>query len=326
MPLRVGFLGTGAWSRGHLYQVQQQPDTVVTACFGTNPTKTASFKDEAGDSCVVYENYREMLRHIDALYVVIPPFAHETQIRDAIEAGVHVFTEKPIARTLEDAKRTAEVAEARTDVKTQIGYMLRFTQAANVIGDFVHRRGTPILMTGRYFCNDLHAHWWRDHDKSGGQLLEQVIHLIDFAGSYFGEPTEVYCVADNLAHRAVEGYTTDDVSVLTARFDSGAVATFAATNQAVPNRWEMAYHLVFENLTVESDDLHAARFRVTEPGAEESFDLNNSPTPYEAETVDFLSAIRENRPTRCPVQEGVKALRIIDAAERSRASGNPARL
>ena len=321
MAIRVGFLGTGAWSRVHLYWVQQHPETVVTACYGSNPEKTASFAREAGEDCAIYPTYQEMFPHVDAVYLAIPPFAHTTQIREALDAGLHVFTEKPLARTLENARATVAVAEAHPELRTQIGYMLRFSQPVEVLGDFVFRRGKPILFVGRYFCNDLHAHWWRDHAKSGGQLLEQVIHLIDLACFLFGEPKEVVYMAENLAHRDVEGYTTNDVSVLTVRFDSGALATFAATNQAVPGRWEMAYRVVFEHLTAASASLDAGEFWVTEPGAEETFTVAEGPDPYRAETEDFIGAILEGRPTRCPFSEGLVALRVIDAAERSAVSG-----
>lgn len=321
MTLRVGFLGTGGWSHAHLYRVRQQPDVVVAACYGSNPDKTRAFKESAGESCIVYADYHEMFPQIDALYVVIPPFAHTGQIREAIEAGIHVFTEKPLARTLAEAEKTAAVADAHPEIRTQMGYMLRFTRAADIMGDFALRRGAPLLFTGRYFCNDLHAHWWRDHAKSGGQLLEQVIHLIDLSCHLFGTATRASYVRENIAHRDVEGYTTNDVSVLTAQFESGALATFAATNQAIPGRWDMGYHVVFERLTAAADSLDAARFWVTDPQAQEEFALENTGDPYMAETADFLAAIREGRPARCPISEGLKALRVIEAAERAAKSG-----
>jgi predicted dehydrogenase len=322
MTLRVGFLGTGAWSRAHLYRVQQHADVVVTACYGSNPDKTRAFQQAAGADCIVYPTYADMFPHVDALYVVLPPFAHTGQVGEAIAAGVHVFAEKPLARTLEQAQRYAEIADAHPDVRTQIGYMLRFGLPAKVMGDFALRRGRPILFLGRYFCNSLHAHWWRDHARSGGQLLEQVIHLIDLACLLLGDPREVSLQRENIAHRHVEGYTTDDVSVLTVRFASGAIGVFAATNCAVPETWEMEYRVVFERMTVASNTVDSARFWVYEPDFSEEFvaDVAQSDRAQEAyaeETADFLGAIREGRPTRCPIREGLTALRVIEAAETS---------
>jgi len=317
MPIRVGFLGTGAWSHTHLYHVQQQPDVVVTACYGTNTEKTRLFQQAAGETCRIHATYSSMFDAVDALYVVVPPFAHTGQIEEAIQAGIHVFTEKPLARTLAQARNIVNVALAHPNVRTQLGYMLRFSRPVEVLGDFVFRRGRPVLFAGRYFANALHAHWWRDHARSGGQLLEQTIHLIDLACYLFGEPVEVFCQRDNLAHREVENYTTDDVSVVVVRFESGALASFSTTNAAVPERWDMEYEVVFERLTMRSTSLDSARCWVSEPNAREEFVVDPGAGPYRVETEDFFASIRENRPTRCPVSEGLRALRVIEAAEES---------
>lgn len=317
MTIRVGFLGTGAWSYTHLYWVQQQPDAVVTACYGTNAEKTRRFQQAAGETCRLFASYEEMFPEIDALYVVVPPFAHTGQIEEAIRAGIHVFTEKPLARKLADAQKTVAVAAAHPNVQTQLGYMLRFSRPVEVVGDFVYRRGKPILFTGRYFSNSLHAHWWRDHARSGGQLLEQTIHLIDLACFLFGDPVEVFCSRDNLAHRETEGYTTDDVSAVVIRFANGALGTFSSTNAAIPERWDMEYEVVFERFTMRSTTLDSARCWVTDPNAPEEFSVEPGRGPYRVETEDFFDAIRRRRPTRCPLSEGLVALRVIEAAEES---------
>jgi len=321
MPFRVGFLGTGAWSRAHLYRVQQVADVAVTCCFGSNPAKTRDFQSAAGDGCRIVPTYTDLFAEADAIYVTIPPFAHDRQIADAIETGVHVFTEKPLARTVEQARVSVSAAQVHPDVRTQLGYMLRFTRTSQVLSDFVFRRGQPILFTGTYFCRDLHAHWWRNHDLSGGQLLEQMIHLVDLSCLLSGEPLQALLAAGNLAHRDVDGYTSPDVTSLIVRFESGALASLSATNCAVPGRWDMQYQIVFEHLTVRVDSDQRARFWVTETDGAESFTVEEPHDPYAAETEDFIASIREGRPARCPIEQGLVALRVIEAAERSRAEG-----
>jgi len=321
--LRVGMLGTGAWSRLHLYNLQRQPHVEVCACYGSNPQKTQTFQQQAGEGCVIYPRYQDMFPHIDAMYVVIPPFAHDMEIIEAAEAGIHVFTEKPIARTLEQSRRIVEQVNRYPAVKTQIGFMLRFSRVVEVVQDFVFRRGRPVLFIGRYFSNDLHAHWWRDIEKSGGQLLEQVIHLVDIACHFCGEPERVYFDRANLCHQAVPNYTAGDVSALTIRFENGALAVIGATNQAVPGKWECDFRMVFENLTVAYWEPSRGEFWVTEPGQSEFFQVNEGPDPYLRETEDFLDAIRNEHPPRVPLSEGLKSMRIIDAAEQSLKRGEP---
>jgi predicted dehydrogenase len=136
----------------------------------------------------------------------------------------------------------------------------------------------------------------------------------------------VFYRRDNIVHCDVEKYTTDDVSALFVRFASGAMATFSSTNAAVAERWDMEYEVVFERFTMRCASLDSARCWVTDPDAPDEFIVEPGAGPYRVETEDFLAAIRENRPTRCPVSEGLTALRVIEAAEESAKRGVPVEL
>ena len=74
------------------------------------------------------------------------------------------------------------------------------------------KAGRVGLLRAGYFCNHLHAHWWRTRELSGGQVAEQTIHLLDLMRCLAGEADGVFSLQRNLFHQDVPGYTVEDVS------------------------------------------------------------------------------------------------------------------
>ncbi len=75
---------------------------------------------------------------------------------------------------------------------------------------------------------------------SGGQLLEQVIHLFDLILYFLGPIRQVHAFQSNLCHRHHPDYTVEDTSVACLLAESGAMVSLAASNCAIPGRWEAA--------------------------------------------------------------------------------------
>ena len=104
--------------------------------------------------------------------------------------------------------------------------------------------GLPGLLSARYFCNNLHASWWRERSKSGGQLVEQVIHMFDLLRYLAGEADSVFSRQENLYHRDVENYAIEDVSATIISFLNGGLGVVYATNNAIPGKWINDYRVV----------------------------------------------------------------------------------
>src|SRR5205823_10140576 len=132
---------------------------------------------------------------------------------------------------LETAGRMVETT-GRAGVRTQVGFMSRFGEAVERVKGMLDsgEAGPAGLMLGKYFCNALHAPWWREKEKSGGQIVEQIIHTYDIVRYLLGEPESIFARTANLFHRDVERYTSEDVSATVITFKNGAVATVAGTN------------------------------------------------------------------------------------------------
>ena len=246
----------------------------------------------------------------------------------AAQRGIHVFVEKPIGL---DMKRAESMADAvkKAKIKTLVGFLNRFGGAIEKLKSEMDsgRAGKPGLMQVRYFCNSLHAPWWREKSKSGGQIVEQIIHSYDLTRYLFGRVKSIYTYATNQFHRKVEHYTSDDISASVIIFESGAVATVTGCNGAIPEKWINDYRVVTEFLTAEFTDSNNAIFYDTRDRANvEKNVIESARRLFRCESDDLFDAIDKNRDTRCPIQDTVRTQRLVLAAYESAEKGKPVKL
>lgn len=215
-------------------------------------------------------------------------------------------------------------ASEKAGIKTQVGFMYRFGEALEYLRTL--DSGPIGLFSARYFCNALHAPWWRDKEKSGGQLVEQVIHMFDLMRYLMGEPVTVYAKQANLFHQQTPGYTVEDVSATIATFPNGSLGVVYASNGAIPGQWIKDFKLVAQNLTAEFGDTNQARFFFTAQPGVPTQTIESSRDLYLAQLQDLIQAIRSGGPTRTPLREGAKSLELVLAARQSAESGAEVRL
>jgi predicted dehydrogenase len=193
--------------------------------------------------------------------------------------------------------------------------------------------GRPTMFTGRFWCNMLGSNWWRRKDGSGGQVYEQLIHLYDLALHLLGQPDSVCGFMANLTHGDSADYTIEDTSIGTIRFAGGSLATITGSNCALPEHYIGDCRLVCEKLLF--DYMSTGDWRVKDTatfyrhdgGKVESEKVTEDGDPFQAETQDFLRAVREGGTTRTPVQDGLVAVRLVSAVmESSENNGEPVRL
>jgi len=320
-PLRTAIVGCGHFARKqhapHLAALAEVQ--LVGFCDEVRENAEAFNREFAGGGARVYADCRRMFEELelDLAYICLPPFAHGDEVALACRHGVHFLIEKPIALTLDLARAMVEEVR-RSGVKSQVGFMWRHGEAVRRLKEYMREAGVEGkgFISARYFCNSLHRSWWRDRSKSGGQLVEQIIHLVDLTRFLLGEPVRVYSAQDNLFHREVEDYTVEDASGTVIRFASGGIAVVAATNGAIPNRWESDVRVCLPGLTADLEDANRGVFHHT-TGESAPTTVAGEQDVYLAETLDLLAAIRDDRPAAAPIEEGFRSLRLALAAARS---------
>jgi predicted dehydrogenase len=316
MSLRVGILGCGGIAARHAAAVIAQPEQLRLAGWcGRDPARTADFAARHGGTA--YRSLDAMIdAGIDILVVATPPFARAGEVEHAAAQGVHLLVEKPIVLDLAAARAMATAVEA-TGVRAAVGFMYRHGDAIRAWRDADH--GRIGMFAGEYHCNALHADWWREEAKSGGQIVEQVIHQIDLIRTLMGDPDRVYARRANLFHRDVPGYDAEDVSAIVFGWNDGRIATLNASNIATPGLWAKRWAVYAERQTGRFEDWNNASFAAAADGAITR--IAGTTDPFVAQLADLASAIRDKREPLVPLCEGAGALRLALAARQSADEG-----
>lgn len=320
--LRTAILGCGGFASRHAQNLITLPEEIELAAFCDHHDWNArEFSEKyTKGKAFIFTDPREMFEKasLDLIVICLPPFAHSDEVELAAQHGVHIFIEKPIALVSENAWHMVETAE-KAGVKTQVGFMFRFGTAIERLKQLITsgEPGPAGLMSARYFCNSLHAPWWRDRTKSGGQLVEQIIHTVDLMRYLMGDAISVYSRQENLFHKEVEGYTVEDVSATIFGFQGGGIGVIYATNGAIPGKWINDYRLVAQKLTAEFTNANNALFHFTAETPVRTETISSEKNIHLAEMQDLLTAIRTDGQTRTPLREGARSLDMALAATQS---------
>ena len=213
-------------------------------------------------------------------------------------------------------------AATQAGVVAACGFMYRFGAAVKRWDAAAKdgEAGRAGLFTGQFHCNALHADWWRERTKSGGQMVEQLIHIVDLARHQLGEPQSVYARTANFFHRDVAGYDSDDVSAIVLGYTDGRVGVLNATNGAVPGQWTKLWQIVAERMTGRFTGWNTATLTHTS-GAPRTEEIDAQTDVFVAQLADVAAAIRDRRAPTVPLSDGADTLRIVLAAQQSAAEG-----
>lgn len=221
----VGFVGAGGVAQRHARHLAQLENVEFVAV--TDPVKAAarSFADTTG-AAVVPDLEGLLNTSPDAVYVCVPPHAHGFIEEQVLDAGAALFVEKPLALDLATAERIADTAR-RAGVVTAVGHHWRYSPAVDVVRELLD--GRPVRMaTGSWIDRVPPVPWWSKRALSGGQIVEQAVHVLDMIRLLCGDVVEV----NAYANPAPPGTADADIDVATVailQFRSGAVGTVAAT-------------------------------------------------------------------------------------------------
>ncbi len=270
---------------------------------------------------------------IDAVSLCLPPAQHCSFAIDALERGIHVLTEKPMANSLEECDRMSRAAEKAGKLLAVI-FQLRFTNEA--------QRIRTLLNSGDYGAfryGNFNSMWFRGehyHDvawrgtwalEGGGVLTAQAIHHLDLVQYLTGMPEKVNAVMANVGHG-----NTQCEDVLTAVFRyPGAFAQFSASLVAHGQRKELSFHTECALMNIpwnpasdrsqpngyaedDADTLKALQeaYESIPPLAVEKHD---------AQILNFLNAIEGKEALLVDGAEGRKSMELITAVYESCVTG-----
>lgn len=314
--LKAAILGMGNMGRGHAGSIMKMGDVELSGLCSDPIDDAERFVKEHGLSCPIFDDFEQMLDTVDMdiLYICLPPFAHNGQFEKAAAKGIHIFIEKPIALTLERGKSMTEAA-AKNHICTQVGYQMRFGSAVQKFKEYLAdgTAGKPTLYMADYECNSLHGPWWRDVEKCGGQVFEQVIHLYDMSLYLMGNAKAVNGYVANICHQQVEGYTVEDTSVCNIQFANGTLGSICGSNCAVKNQWNGRFRVICENMVADFEDQNHATFVFTNEDNQRTEKISEDVDCTFEEDSYFIDTIRGKKKAMADIFEGYQGLQLVSA-------------
>ena len=252
MALKIGFIGAGFIAGVHRRNLEQDPRVELAGIYDVDPGRAGALATASLD---------ELFAQCDAVYVTSPNTTHEDMALSALEAGKHVFCEKPMGVTLEQAHRIHAAASAASTV-FQVGFNRRFANA--------YRRAKALMGASPVHCAHIKMNrgellnpvWTGDESVTGGFLYETPIHMFDMMRFQCGEIASV---------DARDSYK-DDFSMLV-EFVSGMHATFvtsADTSWFFPYESVEIYGAYSTIQTLEMESIHY-RMGLDQPTQSEHF-------------------------------------------------------
>jgi len=322
MAIKVGFIGCGSINTAHMVNIAANPDAdIVAVCDIDQERADKAAAEYEAEAFTVYESMIGEAE-LDAVYVAVPPFAHEQQEAMAAEAGLHLFVEKPVALDM-DIARANEEAIKKAGIIATAGFQDRYLDVMARMKQ-VLAANQPGLMMGYWMGGTPLVWWWRVKAKSGGQAVEQTIHIFDAARYLFGEIASVHAAGSRGLMAELDNYDIEDASAVNLQFAYGLGGTIfsscfaAANNERGIDVWCREVSLKYSerrslNIIHGNGDAEFMTVKV-DPLAE----IDNT----------FIAAVAKNDQSllKSDYSDAVKTLEVVLAANESMASGEAVKL
>jgi myo-inositol 2-dehydrogenase / D-chiro-inositol 1-dehydrogenase len=319
--LRIGIVGLGRLGKRHAQNLAQRVPgaRLVAACSPVDEERRWA-RDTLGVEGL-HADYRDLLARddIDAVFLVTPTSLHPEQIVGALQAGKHVFCEKPLALDLAECRRVEAEAAKHPKLKVMIGYGRRFDPSysdayAKVRSGAI---GTPFLVRSQNLdMNDPSGFFVRFAPTSGGIFLDCSVHDIDLARWFLGspKPLRVFAAGTVAIHEDLREFGDVDNGVAICEFQGGKLACFAASRtmahghetstEVFGTQGRLAIGANPRLNRVDISDAHGVRNECT-PTFYERFE-----EAFLRETFEFVLAVAEDRPPALTLHDAAEATRI----------------
>jgi len=319
--LRIGVIGAGLQGRRRARALRSAVDRLVWV--SDVDQKTGAHLAEAHGARFVPDWERAVDgADVDVVVIATPSHLHGAMVRRALEVGAHALCEKPLALDLDDAGELVALAASRRR-KLKCGFNHRhfpaIAQAKAWCDD--GRLGRPLMIRCRHgicgrpgYEND-----WRAQARfsGGGELMDQGFHAIDLFRWFLGELWEVLAVTATTYWPIAP---VEDNAFALLRTADGRMAS-------LHNSWTQwknlfSFEVMGEEGALEIDGLggsygtHTLRFHPRSfegPFTEQTIEYRGDDRSFDAEWMELVAAIGEDREPLGNGRDGLEALRIVQA-------------
>lgn len=347
--VNVGVIGLGI-GRNHARGYQNHPMCRLAAlCDASEDRLSARAAEFKVDESRCFKTPSELIAaaddlELDAVSVALPNDLHAPVSIEALEAGLHVLCEKPLALTAADGKEMLEAAE-KADRKLGVNLSFRFRPQSRALKDIADSG-----KLGRIYY--AHTRWWRERglpgfggwfgtkDRSGGgPIIDLGVHRLDLAMWLMGNPEPVAVsaatydfIGSRLAAEQAKTFDVEDLGTAFVRFANGATLTLEASwagycgaredqvTEVLGERGGIVQRNLREGYDYEARVMSEDGGSLTETLVRRR--LDPSPDSYE----EFVDAIIEDREPLAPAWQALQVQRVLDGIYESARLGREVRL
>jgi len=324
--MKIGIAGTGFMGETHAAGWAATP-AAIAGFVGSTPDHARPLADRYHTQ--VYPDFAAMLAEVDVVDICTPTHLHHPQVLQAAAAGKHIVCEKPLARTLPDAREMIAACEA-AGVKLLVAHVVRFFPEyagakATVAGGEIGQPAVIRLTRGTFRPKKPVDNWFTDFDKSGGMMLDLMIHDFDYARWIAGEVESVF--AKNISSAEPDAPIDYGLAILKHR--RGAISHVEGSWAYPPPLFRTRLEIAGSDgwLNHDSDKNAAVGMHLRQPpGEAPDVPIPGSPlaeSPYTTQLKAFYNALTSDADVPVTAADGLAALQIALAAIESAQTGKP---
>ena len=323
--LRIGVIGVGHLGRSHVRVLSEMDSCELVGCYDIAAAKSESVAAEFGTRS--FSSARDLISECGAISLVVPTSDHYTCAVDILDAGRHLFVEKPLAATVEQGREIVELAD-RCNLKVMVGHIERFNPAV-------------ISLRGQItYPSFIEAHRLASFNSRGTDvavIFDLMIHDIDLC---------LYLTKSDVTdiHASAAIVVSDKMDIANARltFASGCVANLTASRISPKSMRKLRIFQPGGYVSLDFNEPAAEIYRLFKrdetsdaiSGFSMSIDYGDtgkkivytkpaikSCDMLTAELGSFVESISKGRPVAIPGEEGFQALRIAAEIEKIAQAG-----
>jgi predicted dehydrogenase len=324
--MKVGIAGVGFMGSTHAAGWAATDAEIVGFCAETTQEAAGLAQDYRTQ---VYPDYASLLDDVDVIDICTPTHLHHAMVLQAAAAGKHIICEKPLARTVAQAQEMIRSCR-QVGVKLFVAHVVRFfpeyaLAKAQIDQGKIGRPGVVRLTRASYRPKKPIGNWFLDFEKSGGMMLDLMIHDFDYARWICGEVESVFAKNVSTTH---PGATTE-YGIALLKHTSGALTHVVGGWLYPPPTFRTAFEIAGDRGLIEwsSDNTAPINLLMRKDSADApDVGLPGSPvaeSPYTTQIKEFYQALKTDRATRVSAADGLASVQIALAAIESAQTGWP---
>ncbi|PTJ53433.1 inositol 2-dehydrogenase [Mammaliicoccus sciuri] len=328
MTLTFGVIGAGRIGQLHINYLRTHKDVKIKWISDLYCDKMEDWIKKAGIDNKT-KDHMDIINdpEVDVVVICSPTDTHVDIIKEASAKGKHIFCEKPISLSIDEAKIALEAVK-ESNVKLQMGFNRRFDKNFKELRNILNKGELGNIQTLRITSRDPEPPPVEYIKRSGGLFMDMMIHDFDMARYLMqSEITEVYATGGALVNPEIAQYDDIDTALVTLKFENGSMAMIENCRRSVYG-YDQRVEVLGDKgaIDVGNEQTTTLNYHRAEGISKDNppyFFLERYSNAYKVEMDGFIEAILNDTDVICSIEDGYKTQEIAVKCKESLLSNEP---